>query len=72
MAHQQTGVSNVNYDIVSALYHTLQSAETCSKYIQDAEQEGDREVAEFFQEMQNQSRQLAERAQSLLARRVSA
>lgn len=67
----QTGMRDKHYDIVSTLYHALQGAETTSKYIDDAQQEGDTEVMDFFKEVQQHNRQIAERAKQLLAQRVS-
>ncbi len=65
-----TGMRDEHYDIVSALYHTLQSAQRCSQYINDAEKEGDQEVAQFFHDMQDSQRRLADKAQQLLSERV--
>lgn len=71
MAGEQiTGVSDAHYDIVSTLYHALQSAETCNKYIKDAKDEGDEEVMKFFHEVQRHSRDVADKAKKLLAKRV--
>lgn len=65
-----TGTKDEHYDIVSALYHALQGANVCNKYILDAEKEGDREVVAFFHEVQDSNRRLAEKAKHLLADRV--
>ena len=45
---QQTTSSNSYYNLVSALYHALQEAQTSSAYIRDAEQEGQQELARSF------------------------
>jgi len=71
-AQPESVMKNEHYDIVSVLYHTLQGAETCQRYIQDAEREGDREVADFLREAQDQNLKLAARAKKLLASRVNA
>lgn len=69
-AQPETVLKNEHYDIVSVLYHTLQGAETCQRYVRDAEQEGDTEVAEFLRDVQEQNLQMAQRAKRLLASRV--
>jgi len=65
-----TGMRDEHYDIISTLYHALQGAETTTQYINDAEQEGDSEAIDFFKEVQDHNRQIAERAKRLLAQRV--
>ena len=66
----QTGTRDAAYDVVSVLYHALQGAETCGKYLGDAEREGDNELAQFLREAQQQQRQIADRAKGLLAKRL--
>jgi hypothetical protein len=66
-----TGTPNEHYDLVSILYHALEGATTYDTYIRDAEQCGDEELRQFFQEVKEQSIKLAERAKELLARRLS-
>jgi hypothetical protein len=65
-----TGTRDKTYDLVSILYHALQGAETDDRYIQDAEQNGDQELAQFLRDVKNQNRQLADRAKQLLAARL--
>jgi rubrerythrin len=40
-----------------------------SKYIDDAEKEGDHELVDFFREVQEQDAKRAQKAKSLLSRR---
>lgn len=70
MAEQKTGTSDVAYDLISILYHTLQGAQTAETYLKDAEARGDQELAGFLREVQQQDRQRAERAKQLLTRRM--
>ncbi|HZS76930.1 MAG TPA: hypothetical protein VFA41_09995 [Ktedonobacteraceae bacterium] len=70
-AEQKTGTSNQYYDLVSIMYHSLKGATTYEKYIHDAEQRGDNELAQFFRRVQQEDRQRAQQAQQLLASRVS-
>jgi hypothetical protein len=60
---------DANYDLVSILYHALQGAETYVGYIQDARREGDRELAEFFEDCRDEDAERADRARQLLAGR---
>lgn len=68
----QTGTtaSNVVYDIVSALYHELETASTVQQYIRDAQQAGDSELVQFFQKVLQDHRQCAQQAQQLLSQRL--
>ena len=63
-----TGTDDVSFNLVSVLYHTLQEAETLEKYIRDAEAGGDRDVIDFFREIQDANRRRSERAKDLLKR----
>jgi uncharacterized protein (DUF2267 family) len=65
-----TGTTDEHYDLVSALYHALQGADTCVTYVQDAEQAGDQELVQFFRQAHGTYRQLAERGKELLRQRL--
>jgi hypothetical protein len=71
MAEQATGMQNQHYNLVSILYHALQGGETIQQYIQDAQQEGDQELRQFFDEVQDCQRHLATRAQEMLSQRLN-
>lgn len=66
----KTNVSDKSYDLISVLYHALQSAETIDQYIQDAKEAGDQELALFFTEIKEQDLDRAERAKALLRVRM--
>jgi len=66
---QTTNVSNVQYDLVSTAYHALEAATTYQKYTQDAQQSGDQELAQFFQQAYQQAAYNGQMAIQLLARR---
>jgi methylthioribose-1-phosphate isomerase len=70
-AERMTGTRDTHYNLVSVLYHTLQGAETSMQYMTDAQESGDEELMRFFREVQDENRQLAERAKGLLAQRLS-
>ncbi|WNG46237.1 hypothetical protein F0U60_20520 [Archangium minus] len=67
---QVTGTKDENYDVISVLYHCLQGASEVGQYIQDAEQNGDQELVDFFRDYQEAQRDLAERAKNLLGARL--
>ncbi len=69
-SEEKTGTRDVTYNLVSNLYHSLQAADTCEQYIRDAQEDGDRELEEFFRDCQEQNRDLAERAKNLLGAKL--
>ena len=70
VAEHHTGIQDKNYNLISVLYHALQGGETCMQYIQDAEHAGDEELRQFFHEVQECQRHLADRAKVLLRQRL--
>ena len=68
---QDTGVPDEHYNLVSVLYHALEGTETYGIYIEDAEDAGDEELAQFLREIQDQYRQNAQRAMQLLQQRIA-
>jgi len=65
-----THTPNPHYDLVSVLYHALEGAQTTDIYVKDAEQEGDKELAQFFRQIQQDEVTRADKAKQLLAHRV--
>lgn len=65
-----TGASNIVYDVVSVLYHSLESASTTQQYIRDAQQAGNNDLVTFFQQVEKVNRQCADQAQQLLAQQL--
>lgn len=65
---QSTSVNNTYYDLVSILYHSLQTAQTSAAYMQDAQQSGNQNVLQFFQQVQQQANQTATQARQLIDR----
>ena len=59
-----------HYDLVSVLYHALQSSETIEQYLRDAEEAGDIALAEFFRELRDEDLSRVERAKVLLRERL--
>jgi hypothetical protein len=65
-----TGTRDITYDLISTAYHLLQGAETVEFYLEDAEQEGDEELIQFFRETKEEYTTRAERAKQLLAKHL--
>lgn len=63
---QVTGMRDEHYNLVSALYHALQGADTCDQYALDAEAEGKQDLANFFRSAQKAQMEIADQAKSLL------
>ena len=70
MSQETTRVPDPTYNLISALYHTLQAADLYNQYIADAEEAGDQELVTFFKETQNAARDTALKARELLASRM--
>ncbi|HEV8192946.1 MAG TPA: hypothetical protein VGP82_15885 [Ktedonobacterales bacterium] len=68
---QATGMPNHLYDLVSILYHAMESAASNQTYIQDAQQAGDNDLLQFFQMVQQEDRQRVQRAQQLISQKLS-
>lgn len=69
---QITGTKDKDYNIVWFVEQCLSNALRLATYIEDAEREGDNELAEFFRRAQSESRKGAEQGKQLLARRIAA
>ena len=69
---QKTGTTDPAYDLVSVLYHALQGAETYDRYIADANERGDDQLAQFFGHDQQSNSSVAARAKELLSLRLTA
>jgi len=66
---QLTGISDTVFNLGSVFYHAAQSSQVYSKYIDDAEREGDQELVEFFHEVKEQDAKRAQKAKELLSKR---
>jgi len=65
-----TGTKDKDYNILWFTENCLDNALRLETYVQDAEREGDRELADFFRRAQAESRKGAEQAKQLLAGRI--
>ena len=69
---QITGTKDKDYNIIWFVEQCLSNALRLEIYIQDAEREGDSELADFFRRAQSESRKGAEKGKQLLATRITA
>ena len=70
-AKANTGTQDTTYNLLSVVYHALQGAETYEQYINDAEQQGDTELAQFFRDVRDENTKRADRGKQLLATRLN-
>ncbi|MFA5514773.1 MAG: hypothetical protein WDA20_00660 [Desulfuromonadales bacterium] len=67
---QNEPLQNKDYDLISVIYHASQGYETCERYEQDAEKEGDQDAARFFHEVCEQNQRMVEKGKDLLKTRL--
>jgi rubrerythrin len=67
-----TGTSDKDYNIIWFVEQCLSNALRMEVYAQDAEREGDTELAEFFRRAQHESRKGAEQGKALMKSRIAA
>jgi hypothetical protein len=68
---QVTGTKDKDYDIIWFTEACLSNVLRLETYIQDAEQQGDSELADFFRRAQSDSRKGAEQGKAMLAQRLA-
>lgn len=64
MAMQKSGVSDPTFDVLSIMYHCLQSIETGERYLQDLK--GDTETKTFVNRYIEMNRKCAEEGKQVL------
>jgi hypothetical protein len=67
---QVTGTKDKEYNIIWFTEQSLANALRLETYIQDAERDGDNELAEFFRRAQEASRKGGEQGKALLKSRL--
>jgi len=70
-AGQVTGTKDKDYNIIWFVEQCLSNVLRLESYIQDAEREGDSQLAEFFRRAQNASRNGAEQGKQQLRQRLA-
>jgi hypothetical protein len=68
---QVTGTQDKDYNLIWFAEQCMSNALRMETYAQDAERDGDSELAEFFRRAQGESRKGAEQSKQLLARRLA-
>ena len=66
-----TGTVDKDYNLIWFTEQSLSNALRLENYIQDAERDGDNELAEFFRRAQNASQKGGEQGKALLRSRFS-
>jgi hypothetical protein len=67
-----TGTKDKDYNLIWFTEACLSNALRLETYIQDAERDGDRELADFFRRAQGESRKGAEQGKQMLGQRLGA
>jgi hypothetical protein len=70
-AGQVTGTKDKDYNIIWFTEQSLQNAARLETYAQDAERDGDNELAEFFRRAQGASRRGGEQGKEMLRKRLA-
>jgi hypothetical protein len=66
----ESGTKDEHYDLITVAQLCLEHVWRLERYAQDADREGDDELASLFRRMQEHSRRGAEEAKRLLAHRL--
>jgi hypothetical protein len=67
----ESGTKDKNYDLLTVTQLCLEHVWRLDQYAQDAEREGDDELAKLFRRMQEHSRRGADECKNLLRERLS-
>ena len=70
-AGQVTGTKDKDYNVIWFVEQCLSNVLRLETYIQDAEREGDSELADFFRRAQTESRKGADRGKEMLKQRIA-
>lgn len=71
-AGQLTGTKDKNYNLLWFTEQSLSNTLRLETYVEDAERDGDSELADFFRRAQDASRRGGEQGKELLAKRLGA
>ncbi len=66
----ESPVKDKNYNLVAFVHESLSNVYTLETYIQDAEREGDQELADFFRRAQTESQKGGDQGKDLLLQRL--
>ena len=59
-----------NYNLIAVLYQSSDNVESLKSYVQDAEQEGDQELVDFFGGILENNLEAVQRAKEMLVARL--
>jgi hypothetical protein len=68
---QVTGTKDKDYNLIWFTEQCMSNALRMEQYAQDADRDGDSELAEFFRRAQGESKKGAERGKAMLTKRIS-
>ena len=68
---QVTGTKDKDYNVIWFTEQSLSNALRLESYIQDAEKDGDSDLAEFFRRAQSASRKGGEQGKEMLKKRMA-
>lgn len=71
-AGQATGTKDKDYKVIWFVEQCLSNVLRLGSYIEDAEADGDSELADFFRRAQGESRKGAEKGKDMLRKRLAA
>ena len=66
----QTGVKDKNYNLIAVLYQSSENVLTVQSYVEDAQRDGDQEVASFFQAIVENNQKAVQQAKQMLVQRL--
>jgi rubrerythrin len=66
----ESPVKDRNYNLIAVLQESLQNVFQLETYAQDAEQDGDQELASWFRAIQENNRKAGEQGKELLSKRL--
>ncbi len=69
MTEHSSQPKDKNYNLIAVLYHSSDNVESLKTYVQDAEQEGDQELVDFFNAVLENNLTAAQRAKEMLVPR---
>src|SRR5437899_2721773 len=70
LIRRRSGTKDKNYDLITVTHLCLEHVWRLEQYAQDADREGDNELAALFRRMQEHSRKGAQECKQLLAERL--
>ncbi len=70
MTEQSRQPKDKNYNLIAVLYHSSDNVESLKTYINDAEQEGDQELVDFFGGILENNLRAAQSAKEMLVARI--